>query len=84
MVEIFKILCDCGHIATAKYREKDNSYSSYGIWEFSDLMCESIQVMKPLSMTLDEAILEAKPSCPNCKKSITTKSIFNLIKSTGK
>lgn len=73
MAEIRNIKCDCGHEASASYREKDSAYSSYGIWSFSNLDCSSNTVEKPVSMSLLSAISEAGPHCPKCSAKIETR-----------
>ncbi|GAB1054280.1 MAG: hypothetical protein WAqPseu_02680 [Shewanella algae] len=64
------ISCECGHKGSAKYRENDSLYSSYGIWTFTDLDCRKRQVEKPGQMSLFEAIESAEPKCPSCGTSI--------------
>lgn len=71
MAEIKEIECSCGHRASASYREKDNPYSSYGIWTFSNLECVSNQVEKAVQMSYSEAINAAKPKCPLCGSKIS-------------
>lgn len=71
MAEIKQIECSCGHLASASYREKDNPYSSYGIWTFTGLDCISNQVEKPVQMSYSEAVAAAKPKCPVCGTEIS-------------
>ncbi len=61
-----RIECKCGHIGFASYREKDNAYSSYGIWTFTGFLCGSNTVEKPFQMSFTEALSAAKPVCPEC------------------
>mgnify|MGYP000078030853 CR=1 FL=1 len=65
-----QISCPCGHMAKAGYREKDNPYSSYGIWSFENLNCIDNTVSKGVQMSLFEAISEASPECPICNEKI--------------
>jgi hypothetical protein len=69
-MKIRHIECECGHIGTASYREKDNAYSSYGIWEFNGFICTSNHVEKKFQMSFREAVLEAEPVGQKCGRAI--------------
>lgn len=71
-MEKFEIICICGEIAHATYREKDTPYSSYGIWEFLNLNCKETSVEKKFTMSRSEAVVNAEPKCKKCGHSITS------------
>ena len=71
MSETYIVKCSCGYEASASYREKDNPYSSYGIWSFNNLHCQSNTVEKSVQMSLSEALVAAKPRCPECNENIS-------------
>lgn len=70
MAEHYKVICTCSYMGSAKYREKDSPFSSYGIWEFQGFNCAKTPVERPVSMTMIDAIDEAKPFCPKCHQEI--------------
>lgn len=71
-METYLVTCSCGKEAKATYREKDSAWSSYGIWHFYDLDCNSNAVEEPGQMGLGNALKEAQPKCSDCGIPITS------------
>jgi len=65
-METYHIQCKCGYTAKATYREKDNMYSSRAIWSFNGFSCKKDTVERGGYMSLDQALSEANPVCPEC------------------
>jgi len=79
MVDHYTINCSCGfNDAKAKYYEKDSVYSSRAIWTFSNLKCDREQVEKPSYMSIEDALSQAKPSCPDCDAAIIKEQLISI------
>ncbi|WP_257291072.1 hypothetical protein [Endozoicomonas sp. ONNA1] len=75
MGERYKVICPCGYKAEAYYREKDNPYSSWGIWTFEGLKCSEKTVQKKMQMYLSEGLAFAGPVCPKCDRKVTEEDV---------
>jgi len=77
MASHYSVACSCGYNkAKAKYYEKDSPYSSHAIWSFTNLDCDKKQVEEAGYMSIEDALKEAQPRCPDCGADIKKENLL--------